>query len=142
MWRDVLCNMLKISEIEKYWFKSAEHDYETMLSLYHSKRFSACLFFGHIVLEKVLKGLVVAKTKKSAPFTHDLLTLAQLLPEELFKEKDFDLLDDVSRFNIRARYPDVKLKFYKQCTAGYTKKYFGAIKLLYQKLCQRRQLVK
>lgn len=128
---------MKILEIEKYWFKSAEHDYETMLSLYRSKRFSACLFFGHIILEKVLKGLVVAETKESAPFTHDLLALMRLLPKGLFNEKEIDLLDDVSRFNIRARYPDIKLKFYKQCTASYTKKYFDAIKALYQKLCQK-----
>ncbi|MBI5413173.1 HEPN domain-containing protein [Candidatus Peregrinibacteria bacterium] len=132
----------KILEIKNYWLKSAEHDYETMLSLHRSKRFSACLFFGHIVLEKILKALVVSETKKSAPFTHDLIALTRLLPKELFNEKDIDLLDDVSRFNIRARYPDVKLKFYKQCTASYTKKYFDAIKQLHQKLCQNLTPVK
>ena len=80
---------------------------------------------------------MVAETQKNAPFTHDLIALMRLLPKEFFDEKDIDLLDDVSRFNIRARYPDVKLKFYKQCTASYTKKHFDAIKQLYQKLCQK-----
>ncbi len=60
-----------------YWEATAKHDYETMLILFDAKRYSDCLFFGHIVLEKLLKGLVVKNTKEQAPFTHDLARLEQ-----------------------------------------------------------------
>ena len=38
----------------EYWGKTAEHDYNTMLGLFKIKRFPESLFFGHIVLEKIL----------------------------------------------------------------------------------------
>lgn len=64
-------------ELVKYWLKTAEHDYETMVGLYRIKRYADCLFFGHIVLEKVLKALVVQTTKKQAPRIHDLVRLQE-----------------------------------------------------------------
>ena len=47
-----------------------------------------------------------------------------------------DLLDVVNKFNIKARYPEYKLQFYKQCDKEYTKNYFNKIVKLYKKLCQ------
>lgn len=126
----------KRKQLVEYWQKTAEHDYVTMISLYKARRFSDSLFFGHIILEKVLKGLVVLESGKQAPFTHDLLLLVKLLPYLALTEKEMNLLSEVGRFNIRTRYPDVKFRFYKQCTAIYTKRYFSAIDDLYQKLCQ------
>ncbi|OGH88023.1 MAG: hypothetical protein A3J93_02525 [Candidatus Magasanikbacteria bacterium RIFOXYC2_FULL_42_28] len=120
----------------KYWVKTAEHDYDTMLALYRSKRYSACLFFGHIVLEKILKALVVQETKKDAPYIHNLIRLYELAK----LESDDDLmifLGQVNEFNIRTRYPEYKLDFYKKCTGEFTKKYHGKIKKLYNQLCQK-----
>lgn len=42
---------------------------------WNSKRYDACLFFCHLVLEKLLKGLVVKRTEKAAPCIHDLAEL-------------------------------------------------------------------
>jgi len=42
-------------QLIKYWKATADHDYDTMVSLYKLKRYDACLFFGHIVLEKIKK---------------------------------------------------------------------------------------
>jgi len=122
-------------ELVDYWLKTAEHDYKTMLSLFKSRRYSDCLFYGHIVLEKTLKAFVVRETKQHAPFSHDLLVLYRMLRSVNISEDELNILDDVNRFNIRSRYPD--FKFYKQCTAGYTKKYLEKIKKLYNKLCQQ-----
>jgi len=47
-----------------------------------------------------------------------------------------DLLDDVNDFNIRTRYPEYKLEFYKKCTRKYAKNYLDEIINLYKKLCQ------
>lgn len=129
-------NVKKVKEITHYWQKTAEHDYETMLVLFKSKRYSDSLFFGHIVLEKILKAHVVQNTKKQAPYLHDLLRLAEVAHLNLTEEQ-LDVLDIVNEFNIRARYPEYKLEFYKRCTKEYTKEHLESIKVLYKMLCQR-----
>ena len=125
-----------VKKIVKYWQKTAEHDFETMLYLFKGKKYPESLFFGHIVLEKILKGLVVQKTKEQSPYIHDLIKLVELSECDLSKD-EMDLLDVVNKFNIRARYPEYKLQFYKQCDREYTKKYFDEIIKLYKKLCQK-----
>ncbi len=122
-----------IGKIVKYWRITAEHDFETMNVLFGVKRYSESLFFGHIVLEKILKGLTVEKTKEEAPHIHNLTKLAELAKCDLSKE-EMDLLDDVNKFNIRARYPEYKMQFYKQCNREFTKKYIDKISGLYKKL--------
>ena len=125
-----------VKKIVEYWTKTAAHDYETMLGLFRIKRYSDSLFFGHIVLEKILKGLVVKETKKEAPYIHNLTKLAEIAKCDLLKE-EMDLLDVVNKFNIRSRYPEYKLQFYKQCNKEYAKNYLDEIIKLYKKLCQK-----
>ncbi len=106
-----------IEKIVKYWRITAEHDFETMNALFSIKRYPESLFFGHIVLEKVLKGLAVKETKNEAPYIHNLGRLAELAKQDLSKV-EADLLDAVNKFNIHARYPEYKMQFYKKCTGG------------------------
>lgn len=119
-----------------YWEKTAEHDYETMQVLFKSKRYDASLFFGHLVLEKILKALVVHNTGEHAPRTHHLPRLAEIAGLHLDKE-DVTILREANDFNTDARYPEQKLEFYKRCTKEYTSKHFTAIDILYKKLCQK-----
>lgn len=90
-------------------------------------------FYSHIVLEKILKAFVVMETKERPSYTHNLVELAQEANLDL-EDAEMDLLAEVNRFNIRTRYPDYKLKFYKQCTKEYTQGYLHKIKSLYKKL--------
>jgi len=107
-----------------------------MDGLFSIKRYSDSLFYGHIVLEKILKAVVVLATQKETPYTHNLVELAKLARLGL-AEADMNLLAEVNRFNIRARYPDYKLKFYQECTKEYTTKYLMKIKKLYHNLSLR-----
>ena len=125
----------EIKEAIEYWRKTAERDYDTMLGLFKIERYPESLFFGHIVLEKTLKGLVVQETGEQAPFTHDLIRLAKLTKIS-FNKNELDLLKTISAFNIRARYPEQKLKLYKICTEKYTKDKLEKIANLYKLLCQ------
>lgn len=125
----------QIQNIILYWFKTARHNYDTMLSLFKTERYADCLFFGHLLLEKILKALVVKETKKQAPFIHDLVRLQETAKLELLAEEIF-LLNKVNDFNIRTRYPDYKLKFYKMCTKQYAEEHLNKITSLYKKLCQ------
>jgi len=126
----------EIKDAIKYWEEIAKHDHKTMLSLYKSKEYSNTLFFGHIVLEKIIKGLVVKKINEQPPRIHDLVRLAKMADLHLSNE-DIIFLNEVNEFNIRARYPENKLEFYKKCTPIYTKKNLLKIENLYKNLCQK-----
>ena len=123
----------------KYWFLSAKHDYETMLGLFKIKRYSDTLFYGHMVLEKILKALVVAESNRLAPLIHDLTILTKLAKIEI-EDEDKSLLESIYYFNIRSRYPGYKLEFYKICDYEYTIGYLNKIIDLYKKLCQHPKL--
>lgn len=124
-----------VKRLMKYWELTAEHDYETMMDLFKLKRYSDCLFFAHIVLEKLLKGLVVRETKKQAKYTHNLGVLAED-SRISFTREQLEFFEIVNKFNIRARYPDEKLSFYKTCTRSYALKYLKKVEITYKFLCQ------
>lgn len=124
-----------IRQTIRYWIKTAEHDFETMQALMRARRYSDALFFGHIVIEKTLKALVVHQTKQHAPYIHDLVRLAGLAELPL-SDDERRLLDAVNDFNIRARYPEDKLEFYRKCTKAFTQPYITKITTLYRKLCR------
>ena len=98
-----------------------------MLILYHSKSYGWALFMGHISTEKLLKALYVKRFKVHAPFTHNLYRLGELIGLEMTDEYS-DLLDEISSFNLNARYDDYNKEFYKLCTPDYTKKWIEKIK--------------
>lgn len=108
-----------------------------MLFLFKGKRYANALFFGHIILEKILKGLVVQKTEKQAPYIHNLVELTELAKCDL-SEEEMKILDKANKFNIRCRYPDYKLNFYEQYNdSEYSAEKLSEIKKLYKKLCQK-----
>lgn len=105
-----------------HWSKTAQRNWKTAQSLFESRRYDGCLFYCHLVLEKYLKGLAVAKTKEMAPLIHDLEVLAKVAELELDSDKE-EHLKTISQFNIACRYDDIKDNFYKTATRSYTKKY-------------------
>ena len=109
-------------ELERYWFKSANRDYKTMKIMLENKRNNWCLFLGHLVIEKLLKGLYARNNPENpvAPKTHNLILLSQKSGLEVpsnIKEK----IQIINTFNIATRYDDYKESFYKKCTDEYTK---------------------
>ena len=127
--------MISIDEQVKYWTEGAERDYDTMQTLLSSKRYPESLFFGHIVLEKILKAFVVLETKEQPPKIHNLIVLEKMTNLDM-DESVKDYLTVVNTFNIRARYDDYKQVFYKTCTKEYTEENFQKIIKLYKNLCQ------
>lgn len=123
-----------IQHIIEYWEKTAARDIETTQALLKTKRYAEALFFGHLALEKILKALVVKETKTHAPYIHDLVRLQALAKLDL-PRTTVHILNVVNDFNIRARYPEYKLQFYKRCTRPYTLKYLAHIHAIYRDLC-------
>ena len=108
-------------DIMNYWIESSDEDYNVMLDLKEKNRNTYCLFFGQMVIEKLLKALY-AKNNKGAPYapkTHDLLYLAEKLNIELTEEQEVTL-NEITTFNLSTRYDDYKRAFYDKCTDEYT----------------------
>ncbi len=120
----------RTKEESAYWKDTSRHDWGTALSLFKSKRYDACLFFCHLSLEKLLKGLVVEKTGEPAPYTHDLAHLAVLAATEATEEQ-IKSLRAIATFNIAGRYDNIKRAFYKKCTKEYTEENLKKAKELY-----------
>ena len=108
-------------DIMNYWIESSDRDYDVMLDLQKSRGNSYALFFGHLVIEKLLKALYAKNNKNTphAPKSHDLDYLAEKMNLETTEHQN-DLLVTISRFNIEARYDDYKKTFENKCTDEYT----------------------
>jgi len=110
--------MMDINEKIEYWVKIAEMDILVMEHLYQSGDYHYSLFIGHLVLEKIIKAHYVKSQLETPPKIHDLVKLAVASNLKLEKEHIKYLLL-ANSFNIEARYPEEKLKFYKSCTKEY-----------------------
>ena len=131
----------KIEESVEYWILNSNEKLKTMRDLYKGKRYADSLYYGHMILEMVLKALVVQKSRKPAPHIHNLSRLVELSEADL-GEREMDLLAKVNRFNLESRYPNEKLEFYKICTKSFADGFYEAISNLYKKLCQKAKLKK
>ncbi|MBI2436424.1 MAG: HEPN domain-containing protein [Candidatus Magasanikbacteria bacterium] len=104
-----------------YWRSSAKKDWKTAKYLFLGKYYDACLFFCHLAIEKLLKGMVVIETKDTPPFIHQLVRLATLACIE-YSDEEESKLKLITTFHIAGRYKEDKLAFYKKCTPAFTKK--------------------
>jgi HEPN domain-containing protein len=120
-----------------YWLDSAEHDLETLDTLYVAGKYDWALFIGHLVLEKVLKATFVKnKGNKIPPKLHNLVRLAEESAVDVDENKKL-ILDKINDFNIEVRYPEYKNEFYKTCIKEFAEENVKQIKELYQWLKSR-----
>ncbi len=64
-------------KIIDHWIMGSNEDYDTMIALYDTHRYSWSLFLGHLTIEKLLKAYFVKVKEDYPPFTHNLLILAK-----------------------------------------------------------------
>lgn len=117
------------------WLEGAKRDLLACQHLYENKDYSQCLFWGHLVIEKLLKGLVIKKTKEQAPYSHDLMLLASKAKLELDVDKK-NYLNEITTFSQFARYDNEVMLFVKKATPEFTEKYFKIINQLYKWLME------
>jgi len=108
--------------IKDYWIVESEYDLKVAWDTFNAGNYSYALFFGHLVIEKILKAIYVDRNKKQAPFIHDLLRLAETLGISL-DQNQRDEFFEITAFNLESRYPDEKRSFRKRCTKDYVKKW-------------------
>ena len=115
-------------KLVNYWVDSSDEDFETMIVMFDSKRYSWSMFVGHLMMEKLLKALFVRVNNEFPPFIHNLLRLAEKCTLDLNEENTL-FFATVTAFNINARYDDYKMSFQKTCTPEYTAKWIEQIKI-------------
>jgi len=120
---------IDVDKIVNHWIETSNDDFNTLLTLYHSKSYGWSLFLGHISTEKLLKALYVKRFKEHAPFTHNLYRLGELIGLDMSDEYS-DWLDQITSFNLNARYDDYKKEFYQLCTPDYTQNWIEKIKII------------
>lgn len=120
-----------IDSIIQHWRESSAQNYSTMQNLIKTKEYSWALFMGHLVIEKLIKALYVKKMHQHPLFKHDLLFLIKKIDIELPANYD-EWFDEITTFNLNARYDDYKQSFYKLCTPEYSKAWIEKIEILRQ----------
>ena|SRR3989338_1468108 len=113
-----------------YWQETAHDALDTAKGLFKLKHFDYSLFFCHLALERLIKGLVYKKTKKPPFPIHNLVKLAHDARLKLTQES-LDELSEITTWNIRARYDNIKRDFYKKATTEFTKAWFIKVNKIY-----------
>jgi len=80
--------------VVRAWLAGARKDWEVAQSLFKLKHYAHALFLCHLVLEKVLKALVLKRTKELAPQIHDLRRLS----EEIYMATERASLKKVKKY--------------------------------------------
>ncbi|MEK7127205.1 MAG: HEPN domain-containing protein [Patescibacteria group bacterium] len=107
------------NDVIKHWFEGADEAWETANDLIVSKKYHFALFFLHLSIEKTLKGLYLEKFNEPPPYVHNLIRLAKDLDVSL-TEDEIKEMEEISSFNIAARYDDYKFQLYKRATKEFT----------------------
>ncbi len=116
----------------KFWIESAQSSRNTAEDLYRTKHYDACLFFGHLMVEKIIKAKIVSQNQE-IPYSHNLLKLADVANITLDDDQK-DILNEITTFNIEARYDDYKRSFYYKADEPYAKKWFAACEKIYKEI--------
>ena len=103
----------------RYWLKTADQDWKVAGHLFEKDDYTYALFFGHLTVEKILKAIYVKRRNDAPPFSHNLTYLSEKAGVEL-NEEHLELLEEISDYNLEARYPDDKMSFFKKCTKKFT----------------------
>jgi len=111
--------MASKQEALAYWKEGAKRDRETAKDLIESNHNDWALFIWHLVIEKLLKGLLI-KEDKRAVRTHNLFRLATDLKKNSVPKEYLEWLKEITTFNLEAQYSSYKFEFYKKATKEYT----------------------
>lgn len=110
-------------EAVHYWLHGSVDAWETAEKLFESKKYHFALFFCHLATEKILKACIT-QMGQTAPPIHNLPRLAEHIGLSLDNECG-TWLEEISGFNLDARYDDYKLAFYKKATKEYCQLWMG-----------------
>ncbi|MEK7611650.1 MAG: HEPN domain-containing protein [Patescibacteria group bacterium] len=107
--------------IVNYWRESAERDWRAAKDMLKGGHRSWALFLCHLSLEKSFKAIIAGQGKE-IPYIHELIRLAReagLTVDQTLTTQ----LNEITTFNLEARYDDFKQAFYKKATLAYAEQW-------------------
>lgn len=107
------------TEVIKTWLEGADDAWDTAQKLFSVQKHHHALFFAQLYLEKLLKALTYHLKDDHPIFTHDLVLLAERLELPISPEQIEDLRE-ISKFNVSARYDELKRELYRKATPEFT----------------------
>lgn len=120
-----------------YWLHSADEDWLTVEAMFASKRYLHCLFWAHLMLEKLAKANWVKNHAENIPpKVHNIVWLMGESGIDLGEEAAAFLVE-FNRFQLSSRYPDYMGKINKICTKAFAEKTLEKIKEIKQCLLKR-----
>ena len=112
----------------KYWVDTARKDWKTVQVLFAEKCYMHCLFWAHLVLEKLAKAHWVRNHEDNyPPRIHNIVSLLKQSDINL-GEETMKFLEDFNDFQLSGRYPDYIQNVSKRCTKVFTSKQLEKIK--------------
>jgi HEPN domain-containing protein len=87
------------------WIEQARYDLDTARAMLKSGRYLYVLFCCQQAVEKMLKAIIVRRTKDFPPRVHNLLRLAEIASIKMEPASE-DLLGELSGYYIQSRYPE------------------------------------
>lgn len=117
-------------DLISFWTVTATEDLETAEVLYNSRKYHHSLFFCHLALEKILKGLLYKKTNSHPLPIQNLVKLTEQAKITLTQPQK-NALTEITSWNIKARYDSYKREFYKKATKKFTTQWFSKVKELF-----------
>ncbi|TEB06157.1 HEPN domain protein [Pelotomaculum schinkii] len=119
------------------WLTQAEYDLDTADSLYQAGRYIYTIFMCHLAVEKTLKALVVERTGKVPPKTHNLIQLIKLGQPSLNNEQT-RFVTRLSLAGIVTRYPEELKKALSDYPPSVTRDYLKRAKDVFK--CLKQQI--
>ncbi|MBQ4508328.1 MAG: HEPN domain-containing protein [Paludibacteraceae bacterium] len=93
----------------QYWLDIADYDLDTAEAMYKTGRWLYVAFMCHQVIEKTLKAYWCKTQSEDAPYTHNLILLAnQSGLADMMSDEQNLFLARIMPMNIAARYPSYK----------------------------------
>ena len=108
--------MMTKEQYVDYWIDTAQNDWITVEAMFDAKRYLHCLFWAHLVLEKLAKAHWVKTHQENIPpKVHNIVWLLEESNVKMTTE-DITFLEVFNRFQLSTRYPDYLRKIEKLCT--------------------------
>ena len=112
--------MMTKEEHINYWLDTAQKDWIAVESMFNTKNYLHCLFWAHLVLEKLAKAHWVKNHQDNIPpRIHNVVWLLE--ESSVVLEEDMIIfLRKFNDFQLSGRYPDYQYNLYKVCTKKFT----------------------
>ena len=103
-----------------HWVDTAQKDWIAVESMFNTRNYLHCLFWAHLVLEKLAKALWIKTHQENIPpKVHNIIWLLEESNID-FGEDMMRFLEKFNSFQLSARYPEYMSDMYNLCTKDYT----------------------